>query len=928
MDSIMKSSKLVKYFMCILGLGLAASIFIFADVEISLIKLSGRNSSPVSQEISYQPQQKEDQELSDPKTGKIPKHIARKQLEFARTLPTVEEVRREQLAKGISTQQYGWKQRGPYNIGGRTRAIGLDIRDENIILAGGVSGGMWKSVDNGQTWKITTKPDQLQVVTSLVQDTRSGHEDKWYFGTGEFKGGHDGKENLSGDGVYKSTDNGENWTLLESTSIKTPQTINDSVFEWVHRLAFDTSNLDQAEIYAAVYGSIYRSDDGGENWELVLGSNSRNTGFSDIVITSTGIVIAALNTGLDQGVWRSENGTDWTKISPTDFNYPNFTSRTVIGLAPSNENVCYFLTDITQTFIGYDVSYSTFWKYTYISDDGASTGGSWEDRSDNINDNVDTNMSYCMHVKVHPEDENTVFIGGQELFRSTNGYETKYGSRNIGSASLMPNGLHVDHHDIIFSRTDPKIAYAATDGGISKTSDVLTNLNVRWKYLNNGFFTTQFYTVALVPDIAGDKRIMGGLQDNASYYTSSSDLEKNWSSVLGGDGTFCAFLDNGTKLLVGMHDGRVFFGDQIQDPAGPPFTFPDLRTMINPVYNSTPLFVSPYLVDPNDNSILYLSGGKDLWRNSDIYSIPHNGSQTPTNKNWSVIYTDFSEITALGISKTPANKLYIGTKVGRVYRINNANSDNPEVTPVYSGKGFPLGAYVSCISVDPNNGDHAVLCFTRYNIKSIFATWDGGENWVHVSGNLEEFSTGRGNGPAVKWISILKEEGSNTYLAGTSTGLYSTRFLDGQNTIWAQEGAETIGNVNVTMMDVRESDGEVVVATYGRGIFSRDFVTSINDDDPPIPGEFELHQNYPNPFNPETTISFSLLKSEKVTLEIFNSLGQKVRTLISNQIKQAGRNVVKYDGMNDSGLKLSSGTYIYRLRAGSFSKSKRMIILK
>ncbi len=858
----------------------------------------------------------------------VPSHITRKQLDFARTLPRIEDIRKQQLTKGKTLPQYTWKARGPYNIGGRTRGIGIDVRNENIILIAGVSGGMWKSVDNGSSWIKTSEPNQLQNITCLIQDKRSGHEDTWYFGTGELIGHHDGKESLPGDGIYKSTDNGNTWSLLESTSVNTPQKSNDGAFEWVTNLAIDHSNTEQTEIYAAVSGSIYRSIDGGENWDLVLGGISRNAGFSDVVVTSTGIVMATLSTGLDQGIYRSENGVDWIKISPEDFDYPNPCYRTVIGIAPSNENVYYFLTDITASFLGYDVSHSTFWKYTYISGDGTGNGGSWEDRSDFIPDNVDTNRSYCMYVRVHPDNENVVYIGGQELYRSLDGYAKKYSFRLIGSSQLMSNGLHVDHHDLIFSKSDPNTAYAVTDGGISKTTNIMSENDVEWTYLNNGFITTQFYTVAIVPGIPGDQRIMGGLQDNGSYYTSSSELEKEWSNVLGGDGTYCAFIDNGTKFLVALHDGVVCIGDQVQDPAGLPFSNTYLRTVVNPVYNSTPLFVTPFTPDPNDDKIIYLAGGKDLWRNSDILAIPHNGSANSKTQNWSVIHTTYANITAVGVSRTPADRVYIGTQTGNVYRIDDASGADPGITPVYSGKGFPMSAYVSCIAVDHNDGNHAVLCFANYNVKSIFATWDGGENWSDVSGNLEELSNGKGNGPAVKWISILKEDGANTYFAGTSTGLYSTRTLDGLSTVWAQEGAETIGNINVTMIDVREADGEVAVATWGGGIFSRDLTTAVIDEEPEIPSEFELFQNYPNPFNPETKISFNLKKSANVSLEIFNLKGQKVRTLIKNEVRKGGFNYVSFDGCNDIGIRLSSGTYIYRLTSGRFSDSKKMLILK
>ena len=132
--------------------------------------------------------------LADPNTGEIPRNIHRKERMFAKTLP-----------QGNTLIKANWVHRGPYNVGGRTRALAMDIQNENIILAGGTSGGMFRSTDGGQSWTMTTDPGQLHNVTCLSQDTRSGHEDTWYFGSGENRGGWLGDVSFLGNGIYKST---------------------------------------------------------------------------------------------------------------------------------------------------------------------------------------------------------------------------------------------------------------------------------------------------------------------------------------------------------------------------------------------------------------------------------------------------------------------------------------------------------------------------------------------------------------------------------------------------------------------------------------------------------------------------------------------------------------------------------------------------
>jgi hypothetical protein len=94
-----------------------------------------------------------------------------------------------------------------------------------------------------------------------------------------------------------------------------------------------------------------------------------------------------------------------------------------------------------------------------------------------------------------------------------------------------------------------------------------------------------------------------------------------------------------------------------------------------------------------------------------------------------------------------------------------------------------------------------------------------------------------------------------------------------------------------------------------------------------VPLTFELEQNYPNPFNPSTIISYQIPQTEMVTLEIYNALGQKVRTLI-NESKDVGQYQITWNGINDAGNHLSSGIYFYRLHAGKFVKVMKMILLR
>ena len=159
---------------------------------------------------------------------------------------------------------YGWSVRGPSNVGGRTRALARDVDNPDLLLAGGVTGGMWRSSDGGNLWSRTTTPEQLPSVTCIVQDTRPGHHNVWYYGTGELRTNSTrfGGALYSGDGIFKSIDGGKSWTQLPATVSNTPQLL-DQPFDYVWKIVIDQSNSNTDVLLAATYGGIMRSTDGG-----------------------------------------------------------------------------------------------------------------------------------------------------------------------------------------------------------------------------------------------------------------------------------------------------------------------------------------------------------------------------------------------------------------------------------------------------------------------------------------------------------------------------------------------------------------------------------------------------------------------------------------------------------------------------------------
>ncbi|MBL7943458.1 MAG: hypothetical protein JNM00_11855, partial [Flavobacteriales bacterium] len=316
------------------------------------------------------------QRQRDPRTGVVDRYAREHAAEFVSRLPKNE------------SRSVAWTNRGPVNKGGRTRAFAIDVEDENILLAGAVTGGMWRSTDAGASWEKTTGSEQLHSVSCVVQDKRPGHEDEWYYGTGEeFYGvvsGTSFTSLLSGDGIFYSDDHGQTWEQLLSTASGTPQDILVSgSYDYVWNIAIDHTDLINDVIYAAVYNGIIRSEDGGDSWEQVLGFGPAGSVFTDVMITPSGALYATLsfaNGANPGGIYRSTDGIEWFNITPEEFYSQR---RTVMCFNPMNENEVYFLTEMNndENDLGH-----TLYKYTYISGDGTFGGGSWENRSANLPD--------------------------------------------------------------------------------------------------------------------------------------------------------------------------------------------------------------------------------------------------------------------------------------------------------------------------------------------------------------------------------------------------------------------------------------------------------------------------------------------------------------------------------------------------------------
>ncbi|HLP15603.1 MAG TPA: FlgD immunoglobulin-like domain containing protein [Bacteroidota bacterium] len=880
----------------------------------------------------------------DPATGVIPADMRKKEVAFASVLPTREQENRLLQKNGnaadvISPQ---WMHRGPVNVGGRTRALAVDVANNNTILAGGVSGGMWRSTNGGAQWVKTTAPDELQSATCIVQDTRPGKTSTWYYGTGELVGNSASRGGAAyrGDGVFKSTDNGASWTRLQSTATYRPEVFN-APWDYVWRLAIDRSTSSSDIVYAATIGAIMRSTDGGTTWSVVLGSTDATAPrFTDVAVDAvSGAVYASmsdLNTNLapgalQAGLWRSPDGVRWTKITPPGFPVSSF-KRFVIAIAPSRPSDVFFLGETP----GYGTNGHSLWKYTYVSGDGSGTGGVWENRSANlpnqagINGKFDSQGSYDLVCAVKPDDPQSVFIGGINLYRSTSAFTDTVATVRIGgyaSASSYAQYLnnHPDHHALAFDPVDPKVLLNGNDGGVYRTQNA-TASKVSWTPLNNGYFNSQFYTVS-IDHATLSNTIIGGSQDNGTWMTRSLYTDVPWTDVFGGDGAYCAIASSSSSFYVSSQNGNAYR------------IIVDQSNTVTDYVNITPtggagfLFINPFYLDPNNLARMYLCGGNILWRNNDITKIPtytqsKSTADSPTMIGWDSLRstrTYTSNITAAAVSTTPANIVYYATSDGKVFRIDNANSGDPAPVDVSTGKGLPSPGFINGLAINPQNAANVMVVYSNYNIQSLFITTDGGKSWTPVGGTLEQNPDGSGNGPSTRCAAIIPMGDRTFYLVGTSVGLFSATQLDGQSTRWIHEGETTIGSLPVDMIDWRANDKTVVVATHGGGIFSGTITTGSARLPVDIPRTFLLQPNFPNPFNPDTHLRYTIPERGRVHLTIYDGAGRLVAGLIDAD-QDAGTYEIRWDGQTGSGERAASGVYYARLEQGGKSQTTKMIL--
>lgn len=690
-------------------------------------------------------------------------------------------------------------------------------------------------------------------------------------------------------GIWKSTDAGLTWT------VKTDNEVSLST----GAIAIDPTNTNI--IYygtgeatysgASYYGrGLLKSTNGGDTWTSITSGLPNLTYFARIVIRPghNNELLAALGNG---GLFRSTNsGLNWTQLiySRTDDVVFSPSGDTAYSLGPggffvslnggaSFNTVSTGITNFgTRSHVALCKSQPNI---LYISIYASSAITVWKSTNAGYNFtqvSVGTNFNggqawYDFYMHVNPFDPNYAYVGSIDIWRTTDG-GTSF--QNITNGYSGGN-VHVDQHNLDFHPTNPNIMYSVNDGGVWYSTDRGTTFT----NMNSTLTLTQFYRIASDPSNAA--HIMGGTQDNGTQRTLGT---MNWTGAFGGDGGDVCFQSQNNNYIIGETQNN---GVRRSTNGGASWA------SATSGLSGTGAWVGPLLSHPDSAGIFYTA-------RQSVFKSTNNAA------SWFSISSGISgTIREMAISKS--NPAYMYATIGSsVYKSTDCGYTFSNVT-----SGTP-GRTITSVNVHPDSSNVAILTFSGFGGGKIYKTSNGGTNWFNISGDLPDSPTNDG-------MFYYPGYATNVILVGMDVGVFVT-YNNGQS--WT-ELAQGLPNTVAIHLDYNALANKIRIGTHGRGVYemSGNLLGIINNNGG-FPEGFMLNQNYPNPFNPFTKISFSIPKSDFITLKIYNSLGKEIETLVNKKL-DAGN----YD-INFNAGSLPSGVYFYRLISDNFSETRKMILIK
>ncbi len=699
---------------------------------------------------------------------------------------------------------------GPATMGGRIDDLAIVESDPRIIYVGAAAGGIFKSVNGGITWRAIFEDQPNPSIGDLA--LAPSNPSILYVGTGE---PNNRQSSSWGDGVYKSMDGGTTWMHL---GLKETHHIGRIV---VHP-------ADPNIVYVAAQGDlwgpnkergVYKSTDGGATWTQTLYVNE-DTGANDIAIDPQSPNILYATTyqhrrtvfgynggGPGSAVYRSiDGGSHWTKLTK---GLPSGDlGRCALDIYRKNTNIVYAL-----------IQHGT-------------QGGVYrsEDKGENWTRMSDTNPrpSYFSQIRVDPNNENKLWMGGVNIYFSEDGGKTFTQNRF--------ERVHSDVHAIWIDPANSDHLVIGNDGGVWTTNDAGRG----WRHINN-MALAQFYEVAY--DFQKPYHVCGGLQDNYSWCGPSSSAQtlgignEDWITVQGGDGFYNRIDPSDPNIIYAeSQDGNLTRRDlrtteaKSIRPQEPNDQAPRYRFQWN----------SPLMISPHDPKTIYY-GGNHLFKSTDrgdTWEVLGEDLTTRAERSKQTIFGKLVDsstlsandgvvawpcITAIAESPVKAGVLWAGTDDGNLQMSRDGGKTWTNVASHITG--MMKGGYVS--RIEPSHKDAATAYVTYDNHRSadysvnIFVTKNYGDSFARITSGIP-ISAGT--------VHVIREDPVNPDLlfAGTEFGMFVT-FDRGASWHQMKNGLPT---VPVFDIQIHPRDHDLIVATHGRAIWIMDNISALEQMTP------------------------------------------------------------------------------------------------
>lgn len=694
---------------------------------------------------------------------------------------------------------------GPAVISGRVVAFAVNPKNRAEYYAAAASGGVWKTINAGTTWTPVFDGEGSYSIGTVILDPKN--PSIVWVGTGE----NNAQRSVSwGDGVYKSEDGGHSW---KNMGLKKS--------EHIGRIVIDPR--DSRTLYVAAQGplwssggdrGLFKTTDGGKTWKNVLPYVTDNTGVTDVVMDSDNPdtlyaatwqrrrhVFTYISGGPESAIYKTNDaGETWTKLKsglPT-----GDLGRIGLAIAPGDSSMIYATVEA-------EAGKSGIFRSTDY-------GATWEKRTGNI-----AQAMYYAQLTVDPKDKDRVYMPNVYFQVSDDGGKTFH--------ALGERSKHVDNHVIWIDPNDTNYYLVGCDGGIYDSYD----RGATWNFMGN-LPLGQFYDVTY--DFAKPfYYVYGGTQDNSSWggpsrnKSASGIVNSDWFQTHGGDGfrsqvdpqdpnTIYAELQYGNIVRFDRRTGEAVGVQPQEGKNDPPNRWNwDSPVIISPHSHTRLYFASQRLYRSDDRGDTWKPISGDLTRHIDRNTLPVMGkiwSADAIAKNEST--SPYGNIVALAESPKQEGLIYVGTDDGliQVTEDNGAHWTKYETFP-----GVPDKTYVSRIIASPANADTVYAAFDNHKNGDykpyLLRSTDRGKTWTSIVANLPE------TGPV---LAIAEDTVNDKLLfAGTEYGLW---FSVDSGKKWVQLKGN-FPTIAVRDVVVQPRDGDLIVATFGRGIYILDDLTPL-----------------------------------------------------------------------------------------------------